>query len=71
MITAGKDESVYLLDRDNLGHFTSNDNQVVQVLRDIFPFGTPEPGNYSMPVYFNGTVYFSPVADAITHQSPI
>jgi outer membrane protein assembly factor BamB len=37
----------------------------VQSLVNIFPFGTPEPGNYSAPVYFNGTLYFSPVEDAI------
>ena len=49
-----------------MGHFNAaNDNQIVQSLPNIFPFGTPEPGNYSAPVYFNGTVYFSPVADAV------
>jgi hypothetical protein len=25
----------------------------------------PVPGNFSSPVYFNGSVYFSPVADAV------
>jgi len=35
----------------------------VQRLANIFPFGTPEPGNYSAPAYFNGTIYFSPIAD--------
>jgi hypothetical protein len=48
-----------------MGHYNPNDSQVVQSLVDIFPFGTPEPGNYSAPVYFNGSVYFSPVADAV------
>src|SRR5262249_54175073 len=65
MINAGKDESIYLIDRDNMGHKTADDSQVVQSLQNIFPFGTPEPGNYGSPVYFNGTVYFSPVADAV------
>jgi outer membrane protein assembly factor BamB len=65
VITAGKDESMYLLDRDDLGRHTSDDSQVVQVLRDVFPFGTPEPGNYSAPVYFNGVVYISPVAEPV------
>ena len=46
-----------------MGHFNAaNDNQIVQSLVNIFPFGTPEPGNYSAPVYFNGTVYFGPIA---------
>jgi hypothetical protein len=47
------------------GYNSSNDSQAVQSLVDIFPFGTPEPGNYSAPVYFNGTAYFGPVADNI------
>jgi hypothetical protein len=57
---------MFLIDRDNMGHYNAaNNNQAVQSLVNIFPFGTPEPGNYSAPVYFNGTVYFSPVADSI------
>jgi hypothetical protein len=65
-ITAGKNATIHLIDRDNMGHFNAaGDSQIVQSLPNIFPFGTPEPGNYSAPVYFNGTVYFSPVADAV------
>jgi chitodextrinase len=66
LVSAGKNNTIYLLDRGNMGRYnSSNDNQVVQSLVNIFPFGTPEPGNYSAPVYFNGTVYFGPVADNI------
>jgi uncharacterized repeat protein (TIGR01451 family) len=66
MISAGKNNTAYLVDRDNMGHFNPNDDShAVQSLPNIFPFGTPEPGNYSAPVYFNGAVYFSPIADAI------
>jgi hypothetical protein len=67
MVSAGKNNTIYLVDRDAMGHYsaTSNDNQIVQSLINIFPFGTPEPGNYSAAVYFNGTVYFGPIADNI------
>jgi fibronectin type 3 domain-containing protein len=66
MVSAGKNGTIDLIDRDNMGHFNpANDNQIVQSLVNIFPFGTPEPGNYSAPVYFNGTLYFSPVEDTI------
>ena len=66
VVSAGKNASMFLIDRDNMGHYSaSNNNQAVQSLINIFPHGTPEPGNYSAPVYFNGTVYFSPVADSI------
>ena len=64
LVSAGKNGSVYLVDRDNMTHY-NNPDQNVQTLVDIFPFGTPLPGNYSSPVYFNGSVYFGPVADAV------
>jgi hypothetical protein len=65
-ITAGKNATIHVVDRDNMGQFNSSgDSKAVQSLPNIFPFGTPEPGNYSAPVYFNGSVYFSPVADEI------
>jgi len=66
VITAGKNATIHLIDRDNMGRFNAaGDTQIVQSLPNIFPFGAPEPGNYSTPVYFNGTVYFGPVADAV------
>ena len=66
MLSAGKDGTIYLVDRDNMGHYNANnDSQIVQSLVNIFPFGTVEPGNNSSPVYFNGNVYFSPISDNI------
>jgi hypothetical protein len=66
LVAAGKNNTLYLIDRDNMGGYNSlNDNQIVQSLVNIFPFGSPEPGNYSAPVYFNGTVYFGPIRDNI------
>ena len=66
LVSAGKNNTMYLIDRDNMGGFNaSNNNQIVQSLNNIFPFGTPEPGNYSAPVYFNGKVYFGPIRDVI------
>jgi len=68
MVGAGKTGpgTIYLLDRDNMGHYNpNNDNQIVQSLVNTFPNGTPDPGNYTAPVYFNGCVYFSPVNDTI------
>ena len=65
-LSAGKNEAIHVVDRDNMGHYnSSNDNQIVQSLVNIFPNGTPEPGNYNAPVYFNGTVYFGPVNDTL------
>ena len=68
LVTAGKGGTIYLIDRDNMGQFNpNNDNQIVQSLVGIFPnpnqFVTG--GNFSAAVYFNGTVYFSPVGGTI------
>src|SRR4029450_485160 len=75
LISAGKNNTMYLLKYDLnstpsnptvMGGFNANnDNQIVQSLVNIFPFGTPEPGNYNAPVYFNSTVYFGPIRDNI------
>ena len=63
---AGKSQTIYLINRDNMGHFNpNNDNQIVQTLPYIFPNGTTQPGNFSAPVYYNGVVYFGPVNDSV------
>jgi hypothetical protein len=66
LVGAGKTGTVYVVNRDSMGFYNANnDNQIVQSLVNAFPNGTPEPGNYSGPVYFNGSVYFSPINDKI------
>ena len=64
LVAAGKTGTVFVLNRDNLGHYSpNNDNQVVQNLVSVLPNGTQEEGNYSAPAYFNGYVYFAAVSD--------
>jgi hypothetical protein len=66
MVSAGKNGTVYLVDRDNMGHFNSSTDQIVQELVNIFPNNMGiEGGNFSSPVYWNGSVYFAPVAGAV------
>jgi len=49
---AGKDGIIHLVDRDNLGHFNSaNDNQTVQSLSVGY-------GSYSTPAYFGNMLYY-------------
>jgi len=64
LVSAGKNGTIYLVDRDAMSGYNTTDKNV-QTLPDIFPNGTPLPGNYSSPAYFNGTVYFAPVADSL------
>jgi hypothetical protein len=66
LITAGKSGTIYVVNRDNLGHYNaSNDNQIVQSLPGALPFGTAESGNFSTPVFFNNYVYFGAINDTI------
>ena len=63
VIGGGKGGTVYVVDRDNMGHFNAaNDNQIIQSLVNVFPTCCSyNTGNYSAPAYFNGAVYFVPV----------
>ena len=54
----GKDSIVYVADRDNMGKFSANANQIYQQIS--------MPGAvFSAPAYFNGTVYLAAVGDAL------
>ena len=63
-LTAGKNGTIYLVDRDAMGGYNpTNNNQVVQTVANEFPNGTYETGNFKAPVYWNGNVYYSADAD--------
>lgn len=53
-VGAGKDQNLYVVDRDNMGKFNpSNNNAIYQELPGALPSGV-----WSSPAYFNGTVYY-------------
>ncbi len=60
LITGSKAGTIYLLDRDSLGHFQPDgDTQIVQSLPDaVGPL-------FGIPAYFNNTVYFSAAHDQV------
>ncbi len=64
LISAGKSGTIYVTNRDNMGHYNANnDNQIIQSLPGVLPHGDSQIGNFSTPVYFNGYVYFAAVND--------
>jgi hypothetical protein len=59
---AGKEGSIYLINRDKLGHFrANNNNQIVQFLPTVVG------GLWSMPAWWNNSLYIGGAGDAI-HQ---
>ena len=66
MVSAGKNGTIYLVDRDNMGGFNSSTDQIVQELVNIFQNNLGiEGGNFSSPVYWNGWIYFAPVQGTV------
>ncbi len=59
-VGAGKDQNIYVVDRDNMGKFNPNKNDIYQELTG--GLGGPE---FAMPAYFNSTVYYGAVGDVI------
>jgi len=57
-VGAGKDQAIYLVDRDKLGKFNSQGDSIYQELLRALPGGI-----WSMPAYFNGRLYFGPVGN--------
>ena len=71
LIGCGKNGTIYVVDRDKLGGFNSNnDSQIIQELVNVIgdvPVGTTEDSEncYGMPAYWQGKVYWVGVGDAL------
>jgi hypothetical protein len=59
-VGAGKDQNIYVVNRDSMGKFSAAKNNVYQEID-----GALSGGIWSMPAYFNNTIYFGPVGTSI------
>jgi hypothetical protein len=59
-VGAGKDSNLYVVNRDAMGKFTSNNSGVYQQLSGALPGGV-----WAMPAYFNNTIYYGSVGSPI------
>lgn len=60
-VGAGKDAHIYVVNRDLMGKFNPNTDSAIYQEID----GGLSGGVYSMPAYFNNTVYFGAVGDSL------
>jgi hypothetical protein len=59
-VGAGKDNNLYVVNRDSMGKFSPNNSSIYQELAGALPGGV-----FAMPAYFNNTVYYGPVGSPI------
>jgi len=59
-VGGGKDGNIYVVDRDSMGKFSPTANNIYQELQGALPGGV-----WSMPAYFNKTIYYGPVGNSI------
>jgi hypothetical protein len=59
-VGAGKDGNIYVVNRDLMGKFNPNTNNIYQELQ-----GALSGGIWSMPAYFNNTLYYGSVGNNI------
>src|SRR5208337_1648146 len=59
-VGAGKDSNLYLVNRDSMGKFSSNNANIYQELPGALPGGV-----WAMPAYFNNTLYYGSVGSPI------
>jgi outer membrane protein assembly factor BamB len=59
-VGAGKDGNIYLVDRDAMGGFNPKSNNIYQQVS-----GALSGGVFSMPAYFNNTLYYGAVNDQV------
>ncbi|HLX01713.1 MAG TPA: pyrrolo-quinoline quinone [Trinickia sp.] len=59
-VGAGKDSSIYVVNRDSMGKFNANSNNIYQQIN-----GQLVGPEFGMPAYFNGTIYFGSIGDKI------
>jgi hypothetical protein len=60
MVQVGKDGTLHLINRANLGQFNSTSDQIVAEFQNVMG------GVWGNPAYFNGTVYYGPSDGPLT-----
>jgi hypothetical protein len=59
-VGAGKDTNIYIVNRDSMGKISDNNSNIYQELA-----GALSGGTWSMPAYFNNSVYYGSVSNVL------
>ena len=59
-VGSGKDANIYVVDRDSMGKFNAAQDNIYQLIS-----GQLAGGEFAKPAFFNGTVYYGAVGDAV------
>jgi outer membrane protein assembly factor BamB len=59
-VGAGKDSNIYVVNRDDMGKYNPNANNIYQQIS-----GQLSGSVFSMPAYFNDTIYYGSVGDNV------
>jgi hypothetical protein len=57
LLASGKAGTIYVINRNHMGHFTSGFNRIVQTLPDAIG------GSFDTPAFFNNAIYYAGVED--------
>ena len=69
LTASGKQGTIYLIDRDNMGKFNSTTDNIVQEWGNTTTTGIN--GAYNTPAFFNGTLYYFPALTGAGRAYPI
>ena len=64
LVGSGKDQTIYLVDQVNMGHFNPIDNS--QIVQTVAPLSSP--ARYGAPAYWNGFLYFAQALGVIAYS---
>jgi len=65
LLGGGKGDTLYLVNRDNMGGYSPTQDQVVQELVNIFPANATDAGIRGVSAFFNDTVYTGAIGDHV------
>jgi hypothetical protein len=65
LVAGGKGDTIYLVNRDDMGGYSPTVDSVVQELVNIFPANATDEGIRGISAFFNGQIYTGAIGDQV------